>query len=245
MPFVNGNLGLGTALVSGVIVEPVSGLAYSRVPISFDSIVGGVTLNVVNGVFGPVSGTWGTLSLFQLFDQYGNPGWAGTLQAPITPVAGQLVYIPVGSISLSVNAQVPASGAVSGLQSIINVPPGAVLGNAGSGVQGPQTLYVTSGLGVSSGAVAGSGLLFTTPATTGLLGTVSVPVTGNLSVGASGALSFTSGTLLTMLTSGMLAAAITPSVMQSLLTSWAVSAATTDPGPNIPWLNSGFMVFGP
>lgn len=113
MSFVNGLLGLGVGIVSGTITEPASGTNYNRVPISFDIITGGVTMNVVNGTFGPVVGSgspWGTLSVFQIFDQLGNPGWTGTLATPVTPTQGELIYAPVGTISLAINTQFSVSG---------------------------------------------------------------------------------------------------------------------------------------
>lgn len=190
MSFINGLLGLGTAVVSGVISEPASGTGYGRVPISFDVISGAVTLNVVNGVFGPFTALPGTLSVFQLFDPLGNPAWTGTLQAPITPTVGQQVYVPVGSISIPIQTQLAASGAASGLQSAITVPAGAVLGNATTGVSPVgMALYAVSGLAVASGATAGSGAIYVLPATSGAIGGVIVPPGGYLSVDVSGNLS--------------------------------------------------------
>lgn len=195
MSFINGLIGLGTAVVSGVIAEPASGTGYGRVPIAFDVISGAVTLNVVNGVFGPFTAAPGTLSVFQLFDPAGNPGWTGTLQAPVTPAVGQQVYIPVGAISIPVDNQLGASGAASGLQSAITVPAGAVLGNATSGASPVgMALYAVSGIGMASGSTAGSGALYVTPATSGAIGGVVVPAGGYLSVDVSGNLSMgTSG----------------------------------------------------
>ena len=195
MSFINGLLGLGTAVVSGVIAEPASGTGYVRAPIAFDVISGAVTLNVVNGVFGPFTAAPGTLSVFQLFDPSGNPAWTGTLQAPITPSVGQQVYVPVGAISVPVDNQLNAGSAASGLQSAITVPAGAVLGNATSGASPVgMALYAVSGIGMASGSTAGSGALYVTPATSGAIGGVVVPVGGYLSVDVSGNLSLgTSG----------------------------------------------------
>ena len=106
MPFLSGLLGLGTSVVSGALVEPASGTGYSRAPISFDQIDNGILSNTVNCVFGPVLGNygaspWGTLAYFQLFDQYGNPAWSGSLSQSVTPVVGTQINVPVGAVSIT------------------------------------------------------------------------------------------------------------------------------------------------
>jgi hypothetical protein len=102
---ISGFLNLGTALSGTVIVPPPSGAGYAPQPISFNSAAGGVTLNGVSCVFGPVTAPWGTLTSFNVTDTEGNPYWAGTLAVPLTPVTGQLVVVPQGNITLVVGAQ--------------------------------------------------------------------------------------------------------------------------------------------
>lgn len=121
----SGYLQLGTAISGGVVVTPPSGTNYVGQPVTFDVIVGGIQISNTNCVFGPVSGVWGTLSVFGVTeDQAGiTPVLApGTLQSPFTPVNGQLVIVPPGNITLVVGSQF-ATG------------PGAYLPN----VSGPTT----------------------------------------------------------------------------------------------------------
>ena len=125
MPYLSGLLGLGTSIGATGITEPASGTGYARVPISFNQAASGVVTNSVPALFGPASGTygstpWGTLTVFQVFDAYGNPSWTGTLNAPVTPVAGTQVNVPVGAISFTVtptgnlsSAYVTATGSVT------------------------------------------------------------------------------------------------------------------------------------
>jgi hypothetical protein len=160
--FISGYLGLGTAVVSGVIIEPSSGAGYTRQPISFDKVVGGVTLNVVNGVFGPVTDSWGTLSLFQVFDGFGNPAFApGTLQSPSTPPVGSMLYVPVGQISLTINAQLADFSTSGVFQPTIVMPPNTVLANVTSGSAGPQPISIGTGLAFSGTTLETSGVMLT------------------------------------------------------------------------------------
>jgi hypothetical protein len=250
MSFVNGLLGLGVGIVSGVITEPASAAGYFRAPISFDVITGGVTLNVVNGTFGPVVGSgspWGTLSVFQVFDQFGNPGWTGTLQAPVTPVQGELIYVPVGVIALAINSQLNASGAASGLQPAIFMPSGTILGNPTSGVSGPLSLTISSGLDYASGAISGTGSVFVTPATSGAIGGLIVPSGSYFTADVSGNLGFgpiASGTVFANAGSG--AAAPTPVAMTALLTAYfgayfSTLGTTLPSGSGEPWNNGGVL----
>lgn len=114
MPFISGLLGLGTAITSDGIAEPPGGTGYSRAPISFDKIVSGTVTNTVNCLFGPVLGVygstpWGALNSFQLFDQYGNPAWTGSLEQTVTPVAGAQINVIVGAISIVVASAGPGA----------------------------------------------------------------------------------------------------------------------------------------
>lgn len=106
---VAGFLDLGTAISGTTVVVPPSGTNYAPQPIDFDSFQGGVQLSNVNCVFGPVSGSWGTLTVFGVTDGSGNAIVPpGTLQSPFTPLNGQLVCVPPGDISLVVGAQFAA-----------------------------------------------------------------------------------------------------------------------------------------
>ena len=115
---LNGFLDLGTALSGTAVVTPPSGTNYAPQPVSFTVVPGGGQLNDTNCVFGPVSGSWGTLTVFGVTDGSGTAlATPGTLLAPFTPVNGQLVAVPPGNISLFVGAQVPieAGTVASGL----------------------------------------------------------------------------------------------------------------------------------
>lgn len=102
---INGFLNLGTALSGQVITPPPSGAGYLPQPVVFNAIAGGVALNGVTCIFGPVSGSWGTLTCFSVTDNIGNIYTAGTLQAPFTPLNGQLVEVPQGSFTLVLGGQ--------------------------------------------------------------------------------------------------------------------------------------------
>jgi len=114
--FISGVLGLGTAIVDGVLQEP-SSTTYARQPIQYSSAPNGIALNSNGLTFGPSDGTWGTLTCFGVFDLDGNVVWLGTVQNPLTPAAGSLVPVPVQSIQLSLNVQLPGGVALSGFQS--------------------------------------------------------------------------------------------------------------------------------
>lgn len=108
---INGYLNLGTALSGQVITPPPSGAGYSPQPVVFNTVGGGVALNGVTSIFGPVSGSWGTLTCFSVTDVSGNVYAAGTLQAPYTPLNGQLVQVPQGSLTLVLGSQFSAAPA--------------------------------------------------------------------------------------------------------------------------------------
>jgi hypothetical protein len=110
MALLNGLLNLGSALSGLAVITPGSGAGYTALPISYDTASGGLLLSSVNCVFGPASG-WGTLSVFNVTDLAGNPVWAGTLSAPITPQNGSLVIIPVGNLQLITGQQLTVNPA--------------------------------------------------------------------------------------------------------------------------------------
>ncbi len=168
---ISGYLDLGTAIVSGAIVTPPAGTNYAAQPVTFDEVAGGITLSGVSCTFGPVSGSWGTLTCFMVSDQNGNPYWPGTLAAPFTPVNGQLINVPQGNISLVVGGQLSAAPA----DVVVSAPQ-----------KGPTTsgsVALTSG---AYSAVMASGarnaLLLTNTSASGivqvLLGGVSAPASG-------------------------------------------------------------------
>jgi hypothetical protein len=129
---INGYLNLGTALSGSVVTPPPSGAGYAPQYVNFTGAVGGVTLNGISCTFGPLTAPWGTLTAFNVTDASGNPYFAGTLQAPFTPLVGQLVVVPQGNISLAVGSQFNAS--VASQESVPNLTySGAPSGFVGSG----------------------------------------------------------------------------------------------------------------
>ena len=157
MSLVNGLLNLGTALSGSAVVTPGTGVGYSALPISYDLATSGqIALNVINAVFGPVSGSWGTLSVFGVTDLAGNPVWTGTLAAPFTPVNGQIVAVPVGSMSLGLASQVPVSPATNWLVQPPIFVSGALAGNPLSLTGNLEAIYLGSGLVLTSGAGFGT-----------------------------------------------------------------------------------------
>jgi hypothetical protein len=227
--WINGYLGLGVGIVSGLITEPASGLGYARVAVAFDAIgSNGVAANLTNATFGPVLGSgtpWGTLSVFQLFDSYGNPAWTGTLTAPLTPTPAEYVYLPAGSISLPSTGTLGAVNGSGGLQPAVILPPGTVAGNFATGaVQLGSALAISSGLGYASGA-SGIGSMFVTPASSGHIGGVIVP----------------SGSVLTVDASGNIT--MTVQAFTSLLVGAAQLLASGAPaGSGVLWANGGVLV---
>jgi hypothetical protein len=141
---INGFLNLGVGLSGSVVLPPPSGAGYSPQYVSFDDAPGGVTLNGVSCIFGPVTAPWGTLTSFGVTDSLGNPVFAGTLQFPFTPLIGQLVTVPAGNISLVVGSNFTA-----GTFSSVAVVPVAQTGPTISGSvtlnSGAYTLVLASG----------------------------------------------------------------------------------------------------
>jgi len=110
MGFITGLLTLGTGLSGAAVVAPPSGAGYFPQQVSYDLVSGGIALNTVNAVFGPVSGTWGTLCVWGVTDESSNPVWAGTLQTPFTPPPGYQVIVPTASLMLNTGQQYPVNG---------------------------------------------------------------------------------------------------------------------------------------
>lgn len=106
---MSGFLDLGTAISGSGIVTPPDGTGYVSQPVSFDPVPGGYSLNGISCIFGPVSGSWGTLTVFGLSDSDGNLLWPGTLSSPFSPVNGQLVIVPQGNLSLVYGSQFVAA----------------------------------------------------------------------------------------------------------------------------------------
>lgn len=132
MSGINGYLNLGTALSGSVITPPPSGAGYAPQAINFNGVPGGVTLNGISCTFGPLTAAWGTLTCFNVTDASGNPYFAGTLQAPFTPMIGQLVIVPQGNIALAQGSQFNAS--VASQESVPNLSyTGPFSGFVGSG----------------------------------------------------------------------------------------------------------------
>ena len=131
MAAINGYLDLGIALSGTTVITPPASANYAAQPVSVDVVTGGVLLSNINCVFGPVSGGWGTLTCFGITDGSGNALTApGTLQQPFTPLNGQSVVVPPGSIQLVVGSQFAAG-------------PGAFVERAGPTTSGSVAL--TSG----------------------------------------------------------------------------------------------------
>lgn len=154
MAFVNGLLNLGTALSGTMVVTPSVESGYTALPVSYDVVSGGITLNTVNCVFGPVSGSWGTLTSFGVTDLQGNPAWAGTLAIPFTPADGQIVIAPVGQIQLALGTQYSVGPSSNWFAQPPVLVAGSLGGNPGPGVGGLQAVTVASGL-IFSGSVVG------------------------------------------------------------------------------------------
>ena len=94
-----GYLDLG-AVVSGIAVVTPVDASYAPQLISLTTQPGGVSTSDNACVFGPVSGSWGTLTAFGLSDLNHNPICTGTLTAPIAPAPGQIIAVPPGNISV-------------------------------------------------------------------------------------------------------------------------------------------------
>lgn len=110
MAFLSGLLDLGIAQASGAcpdpyVVVPPCSAGYAARPISFDSASGGIALNTVNAVFGPVLAPWGALTAFGVRDPAGNGLWVGELAQPVRPAVGSLVYVQIGQIKLNIRSR--------------------------------------------------------------------------------------------------------------------------------------------
>lgn len=168
MALINGLLQLGTGLSGNAVVVPSSGAGYAAMPCSFDLSEGSIAVNVVNCVYGPVSGSWGTLTSFGVTDLAGNPVWAGTLQAPLTPANGALVLTPLGLIQLAPAAQIAISPA-SNWAALAPVLSGSTLAGNPAPVLGMVgAIGVGAGLALTSGG--GSGVIAVSGALTAVSG---------------------------------------------------------------------------
>jgi hypothetical protein len=134
MSGIAGYLNLGTGLSGSVVVPPPSGAGYAPQPVNFSSALGGVMLNGISCTFGPVTAPWGTLTAFNVTDSSGNPYFAGTLQAPFTPLVGQLVTVPQGNISLAVGSQFSAGPSPASVPSLSYAEPSSGFVGSGSAV---------------------------------------------------------------------------------------------------------------
>lgn len=144
---LNGFLDLGTAISGTAVVTPPSGTNYAAQPVSFEVQAGGVQLNDVNCVFGPVSGSWGTLTVFGVTDGSGRALTApGTLQQPFAPLNGQLVVVPPGDITLVAGAQFAAGpGAFVSMRPLPTIPIGP-LHSVTTAANIPITVFPASGI---------------------------------------------------------------------------------------------------
>ena len=103
---LTGYVVLGTGVSGGAVVQPPSGAGYAPQFVNYNLFTGGVSLNGISCIFGPVLAPgWGTLTAFGVTDMDGNPITTGTLQAPFTPLIGQLVTVPQGNLSIVVGSQ--------------------------------------------------------------------------------------------------------------------------------------------
>ena len=109
---IYGYLNLGTGLSGLGIVTPSAVAGYARQPVSFGDVLGGVTVNQTACVFGPVTGTWGALNIFDITDADGNPMFTGTLRPPFVPAVGQIVFVEPGDISIVLYPQFVNDGGV-------------------------------------------------------------------------------------------------------------------------------------
>jgi hypothetical protein len=198
MSFLNGYIGLGTSISGSAIVEPTSGSStgYARQPVQYAFGASSGQIISASGTFGPVSGTWGTLVVFGIFDTYGNPLWNGTLVQPLTPLYGQYVYTPAGLNNLGLGTQYAAfvGGAAVINSTVTNSSQQIfIINNNFSGtISSGTSMIVMSGVGAVSGVqltlpsgsygttlrfvtnAVVSGLVFLAPATgiTGVAGAI-------------------------------------------------------------------------
>jgi len=111
---INGFLNLGTGVSGLAVLTPPSGAGYAPQPVSFSEFFGGVTLNDVSCLFGPLTAPWGTLTVFGVTDASGNAVVPpGTLQSPWAPAVGEVVSIPQGYITVKIGTQLNAGNTFS------------------------------------------------------------------------------------------------------------------------------------
>jgi hypothetical protein len=142
MSSLSGFLNLGVGLSGSTVIVPPAGTNYAPQPVTFEAIPGGLMLLGVSCVFGPVSGSWGTLTVAGVTDQAGNPlAPAATLQSPFTPANGQLVTVPAGDISIVMGSQfsVAPVGSAPGNQQ------GTLTSGSASLASGAYTMVLASG----------------------------------------------------------------------------------------------------
>jgi len=100
MGSLNGYLDLGTAVTGNEVTTPPSFANYHSQPISFDVVNEGTLVSNTLCIFGPVSGTWGTLTSLGISDLNHNPLFAGLASAALVTENGLLIQIPPGAVSI-------------------------------------------------------------------------------------------------------------------------------------------------
>lgn len=75
-------------------------------PIVFSAQPDGTSINDTLCTFGPVSGTWGTLTVFDVRDLNHNTFFRGTLLSSVAPRSGQLLILPPGSVTITTDIPV-------------------------------------------------------------------------------------------------------------------------------------------
>jgi hypothetical protein len=134
---IYGYLDLGTALSSDGVMTPSAAAGYARQFISFEDTLGGVALNDVSCVFGPLTAPWGEITSFGVADENDNPMFLGTLRVSFTPRVGALVVAQPGDISIVLFPQFVDNGGVltAGIdifpKSDFELSPGDVWSNEG------------------------------------------------------------------------------------------------------------------
>ena len=148
--FFGGWIGYGTAVQTGVLLEPADS-AYTRRPIRFSVLENGLAFDVGGGTVGPASTSWGTLNFAGLFDSAtaGNLLLVFPIAFPTTITAG-LTYTtrPGSNVIFGRNL-----GTGSGTQSF---PAGTPIGSAPDGRQFVAVLP----LQISGGVLSAQSLTF-------------------------------------------------------------------------------------
>lgn len=167
---ISGFLNLGTGFSGSTLVTPPSGTNYAAQSVSFTALAGAIALNGNSCVFGPVSGSWGTLVAFGVTDTNGLPYWSGTLKTPFAPVNGQLVIVPQGDVTLVVGSQMVATPATT----VVSPAQGPTVSGSVALSSGSYSLVLASGArkALSLTNTSASGLVQI------LLGGVSAPASG-------------------------------------------------------------------